>query len=90
MSFFIRFLGWGLKSVRCGESKLTCNLESFKSAPQTLQLSSRDFLHGGKLPQRSGGVGLGDNISPPLQWKDAPQGTKELVLILEVPLLDAS
>jgi len=37
------------------------------------------------MPLRSAGIGVGDNISPPLDWNGVPDGTMELAPILEDP-----
>ncbi|MGH8932347.1 MAG: YbhB/YbcL family Raf kinase inhibitor-like protein [Egibacteraceae bacterium] len=50
------------------------------------RLSSPAFHHDGKLPIRYTAVG-GDD-SPPLEWQDIPEGTKELVLVCEDPDAD--
>jgi Raf kinase inhibitor-like YbhB/YbcL family protein len=48
-----------------------------------LTLSSSAFKPGGKIPSRY--TCEGDDISPPLSFDGAPQGTKSLVLILDDP-----
>jgi hypothetical protein len=84
MTFLFRLLGRALRSVRCGESGLTSNIDFVNPTPKILQLTSPDFSHGDILPKKSGGHGLGDNISPALQWTGVPTGTKELVFVMEV------
>jgi Raf kinase inhibitor-like YbhB/YbcL family protein len=46
-------------------------------------LESPAFRNGGQIPHKY--VRDGENVSPPLTWKDAPAGTKSFVLILEDP-----
>lgn len=46
-------------------------------------LESRGFRNGGKIPLRY--ARRGDNVSPPLLWRGAPQGTKSFVLIVADP-----
>ena len=54
-----------------------------------IALSSRAFGSGGAIPQPYAGRGVGDNVSPPLDWSGVPAAAQELVLIVEdesVPL----
>ncbi len=37
------------------------------------------------MPDRCAGPGVGENISPPLNWSNVPAETKELVLIMQDP-----
>jgi Raf kinase inhibitor-like YbhB/YbcL family protein len=46
-----------------------------------LTLTSSAFAHNTPLPLKY--TCDGDNISPPLQWSDVPEGTAELVLLFE-------
>lgn len=46
-----------------------------------MELTSRAFEPGGKLPKRYGFDG--ERISPPLAWADVPERTRELALLLE-------
>lgn len=47
------------------------------------ELSSPSFGPGGRIPEKY--TCDGNNISPPLFWKEAPSGTKSYVLIMEDP-----
>lgn len=49
----------------------------------TLKLTSESFIDHGKIPSRY--TREGKNISPPLAWTGAPQGTKSFVLIVDDP-----
>ena len=49
----------------------------------TFTLESPAFADGAKIPTRY--TREGENLSPPLAWKDPPAGTKSFVLILEDP-----
>lgn len=49
--------------------------------PFTLQ--SPAFHNGGEIPRKYTRSGL--NVSPPLEWKDAPKDTKSFALIVEDP-----
>jgi Raf kinase inhibitor-like YbhB/YbcL family protein len=48
-----------------------------------MQLSSPAFKHGSRSPTKY--TGDGDDVSPPLEWHQAPVGTKEFVLICDDP-----
>jgi Raf kinase inhibitor-like YbhB/YbcL family protein len=48
-----------------------------------LTLTSPAFKHGEVIPTRH--TRDGDNLSPPLEWRDAPPETKSFVLIVEDP-----
>jgi hypothetical protein len=37
------------------------------------------------MPQRTAGEGVGDNISPELNWEGLPAETRELLLVVEDP-----
>lgn len=51
------------------------------------RLTSPAFDHDEDLPQRY--APDGGDMSPPLEWTDPPEGTRELVLIAEDPDADA-
>ena len=58
-------------------------------APDSLVVTSPAFADGAPMPLSSAGRGVGDDISPPLQWTGIPESTAQLVLLLEdvdVPL----
>ncbi len=46
-------------------------------------LESAAFRNGGAIPRKY--ARAGDNLSPPLAWRDAPAGTKSFVLIVADP-----
>jgi len=48
-----------------------------------LELTSTAFDHGGEIPSKY--TCEGRDISPPLAWHGAPDGTKSLVLIVDDP-----
>jgi Raf kinase inhibitor-like YbhB/YbcL family protein len=48
-----------------------------------MRLSSSAFAHGQEIPQRH--TCEGSDLSPPLSWSGAPQGTKSLALIVDDP-----
>ena len=49
----------------------------------TFQISSPAFSPNGEIPARY--TCEGENISPPLEWSGAPDGTKSYVLVLKDP-----
>jgi len=51
----------------------------------SISLTSAAFAHGGTMPRRHAGYGVGDDVSPPLAWADVPPGTIECALIVEDP-----
>lgn len=48
-----------------------------------LTLSSTAFSHGGAIPRRY--TCEGDDVSPPLSWQGAPEGTQSFALIVDDP-----
>lgn len=74
-----------LRKIRAGESKLAWNHAATASAPESVMLSSTAFENETGIPQRYAGKGVGENVSPALSWTGVPDGTAELVLIMEDP-----
>lgn len=54
-----------------------------KGTPQMITLDSDEFSDGEVIPQRF--TCDGTNTSPPLKWRGVPDGTAELVVVLEDP-----
>jgi Raf kinase inhibitor-like YbhB/YbcL family protein len=54
-----------------------------ETGTMTLSLTSTAFTAGGAIPKRY--TCEGDDVSPPLAWRDPPAGTKSLVLIVDDP-----
>jgi len=52
-------------------------------AEASLEISSSAFAQGETIPTKY--TGFGENISPPLAWTGVPNGTAELVLIVDDP-----
>jgi Raf kinase inhibitor-like YbhB/YbcL family protein len=48
-----------------------------------MKLTSSAFQEGSTIPKRY--TGDGDDVSPPLQWSGAPEGTKSFALICDDP-----
>lgn len=49
----------------------------------TFTLESPAFRDGERIPEKY--ARDGDNVSPPLAWKDAPTGTRSFLLVVEDP-----
>ena len=54
-----------------------------EGSKMTIQLASSAFLEGAPIPAKY--TCDGQDISPPLKWRDVPQGTKTLALICDDP-----
>jgi Raf kinase inhibitor-like YbhB/YbcL family protein len=77
-------LGTLLRPVRAGDSHLVSN-DPRLAASRAFMLSSPAFTEGGMMPRRSAAIGIGDNVSPSLQWTGVPSGAEELALIVQDP-----
>ena len=76
-------MGTLLKNRRAGEAGLAWNLPAL-AGPETLQLSSPAFADGAPIPLEHAGKRIGGReASPPLSWSQAPEGTAELLLVME-------
>ena len=80
-----RAIGRLLRGVRAGDRHLAWDRADLHAAPASIRLTSPAFVEGGTMPARCAGAGVGDNRSPPLAWAGVPQGSAELVLLLEDP-----
>jgi Raf kinase inhibitor-like YbhB/YbcL family protein len=80
-----RWIGRILRGVRAGERHSASNHAALLGVPEAISLKSEWFLNGKQMPLRSAGIGVGENISPPLSWSDIPPGTVELAIIMEDP-----
>jgi Raf kinase inhibitor-like YbhB/YbcL family protein len=78
-----RGLGHALRGVRAGYEKIIAEADPFAQIPDTISLESPAFADGGDIPDRF--TADGDQISPPLIWRDAPAGAASLVLVVEDP-----
>lgn len=54
-------------------------------AVATLELRSPAFKEGGRIPRRFCFRGVGENVSPPLEWDQGPEGTAEYALLCDDP-----
>jgi Raf kinase inhibitor-like YbhB/YbcL family protein len=75
---FAAFLAFVMSGCGPGPSP-TSTLE----APTLIELTSPAFAPGEPIPTKYSCDG--ENISPPLQWSDPPQGTQSLALICDDP-----
>lgn len=76
-------IGRLLKNRRAGETHLAWNLPAL-AGPETLELRSDAFEHGGTIPLRHAGRRAGgENVSPALEWSGVPAGTAQLLLVVE-------
>lgn len=79
----VSLLGTLLRNRRPAERNYAWNQPNL-AAPDTLQVTSRDFTDGGNLPRRHAGTRVGgENLSPHLAWSEPPAGTAELLLLIE-------
>lgn len=53
-------------------------------APETILISSKAFAHDEDMPLRYSAYG--ENVSPDLFWRNLPEGTRQLALILDDPV----
>jgi Raf kinase inhibitor-like YbhB/YbcL family protein len=81
----VKLIGRLLHNVRAGERKLAWYHSSIASAPVSIVVSSPSFSSRSPIPVRFAGLGVGDNVSPPLHWSGVPQEAAELAIIFEDP-----
>jgi phosphatidylethanolamine-binding protein (PEBP) family uncharacterized protein len=81
-------LGKLLRRFRAGEARSPLAGGEYAGAA-TIDVTSPAFADGGAIPQKHAGKGVGDNVSPALQWTRVPAEARQLVLImddLDVPM----
>jgi len=78
-----RGLGHALRGARAGYEKIIAENDAFARVPDTISLESPAFADGGDIPDRY--TADGEQISPPLLWRGAPQDAMSLVLVVEDP-----
>lgn len=84
---FLAAIGRVTSSLRAGEETLILNQPAFAGVPTDIAVTSPAFKDGEPIPERY--TVSGEEISPPLAWGNLPDGTREIVLIMEdydVPL----
>jgi Raf kinase inhibitor-like YbhB/YbcL family protein len=80
-----RAIGRRVRRVRAGDRHLACNDPRIGATSANILLTSPAFADGAAIPDRHAGVGLGENLSPPLEWSGVPAWTAELVLVMQDP-----
>lgn len=76
-------MGTLLKNRRAGEANLAWNLPAL-AGPVVLKLRSDAFKHEGDIPQvHAGKRAGGQNLSPALAWTGVPEGTVQLLLVIQ-------
>jgi Raf kinase inhibitor-like YbhB/YbcL family protein len=74
-----------------GASALMLSLSALAAAPEPFTLTSSAFGDGQLMPKKVANKGpqnpncVGENVSPPLAWKNAPEATKSFALLMEDP-----
>ena len=63
--------------------KDTSNTSTLDEGASTMKLTSSAFQQGDTIPKKY--TGDGADVSPPLRWEGAPQGTKSFALICDDP-----
>ena len=76
-------LGRLLRRIRAGDRKLTVYHREFSNVPKTILVTSKSFLDKAQIPDRF--TQSGDSLSPNLEWKQLPSGTRDIVVIVEDP-----
>jgi Raf kinase inhibitor-like YbhB/YbcL family protein len=78
-------LGKLLKNRRAGEGRLAWNAPNL-AGPQTLELISPDFANEATIPVAHAAKRVGgQDLSPSLNWSVVPDGTTQLLLVVEDP-----
>jgi len=79
----VSILGSLLKNRRAGETGLAWNQPGL-DGPETIQVSSSAFEDGAAIPVEHAAKRIGGReTSPPLSWSGVPEGTAELLLVIE-------
>jgi Raf kinase inhibitor-like YbhB/YbcL family protein len=81
----LALIGKALRGIRAGDKYLAWNDTALAAVPACIQLTSSVFEDGKAIPIRYAGQGVGENISPPLNWSGVPEEAAELVLIMQDP-----
>jgi phosphatidylethanolamine-binding protein (PEBP) family uncharacterized protein len=75
-------LGRLLQNRRAGDETSLRHRDGLAAARE-LQISSPSFMHDGTIPERHSGPGRGENTSPALAWSAVPDGTAQMLLVIE-------
>ncbi len=76
-------IGRALRGVRAGYENILSEQPGFAEVTGRIRLESPAFDDGETIPARF--TADGEQISPPLAWWNAPEGTEGLVLVVEDP-----
>lgn len=80
------WLGRLLYNFRGRDHGLWGNDATLKEVPTTIEVKSNDFAHNSPMPENSAGLGIGGaNTSPHIEWSNLPEGTQEVIYILQDP-----
>jgi Raf kinase inhibitor-like YbhB/YbcL family protein len=77
-----QMIGSAMHSVRAGEQKIVL-CQPYRSGRESLTITSSGFVDGSELPRFC--TPMDANMSPDISWTGVPEGTRELVLIVEDP-----
>lgn len=78
-------IGKILKNRRAGQDGLAWNAPNL-AAPDTMTLRSPDFTHEAVIPTVHAATRLGgQDLSPALAWSPTPEGTAQVLLVIEDP-----
>ncbi|QDZ13608.1 YbhB/YbcL family Raf kinase inhibitor-like protein [Humibacter ginsenosidimutans] len=77
-------LGWLLRGRRADPSRSVQFADELAGAG-ILTVSSTSFDDGAAIARKHSGVGRGQNVSPELHWSGMPEGTRQVLVIIEDP-----
>lgn len=75
-------IGWLLRGRRPDE-RLSVRYAPQLGGARSIDLLSRAFPDGGTIPDRHCSMDLGPNVSPGLRWTGVPEGTAQLLFVIE-------
>lgn len=78
----LSFIGRLLRNRRA-DGGLSVWFNAGLDAPESIIIESPDFENGGPLPRSTAGTGVGNNVSPALEWHGVPDHANHLVFVLE-------
>jgi len=76
-------MGLGLWIVSAGFLARDAMAAEGKDQPMSMKLESTALAEGGTIARRF--TGDGDDVSPPLAWRDPPAGTRQFALVCDDP-----
>lgn len=75
-------LGRRMRDRRPGAERSITNAPGF-ATPNRIEVASPAFIDGGEIPAKHCAWLIGENVSPALTWGALPDGTVDLLLVLE-------